>query len=144
MAITEKSAIRSWMGRIRGWRSDIWGFLDNIQTHHAELLASLASILASQISQASRLVVYTVKMKNADRQYSQLLPEHTKGFTIQTTDGTAFRFSTEPGRVAGANRPYWSVPTNSSYDEEGLDLHAVTLYFASSIADRTIEIFVKV
>lgn len=148
MPIELKPVLRSFMGKIRTWRSDIWGFLNNIETrianNHTALLASLTDIMASQVNAASRLVVYTVKLENADEEYSQLLPEHTKGFTIQITDGTAFRFSPEPGRVEEARRPYWSVAANSSYDEGDLDLHNTTLYFASSTADKTVEIFVKV
>jgi len=133
----EISRSKSWMKRVGSWYSDAWNYLANIQ----ELITTLVS---GQTSAATRLIVYTVKTAVADRQYSQLLPANTKGFTIQVTDGTAFRLSTEPGRVAGANRPYWTVPTNSSFDETDLDLTNTTLYFASSTADKTIEIFVKI
>jgi len=130
-----------------GWYSEVWNLLNNIynlmgnQTEVQNLLTSLSSMV---IPKATRLVVYTVKMLEADKEYSQKLPEHTKGFTIQTTDGTAFRLSPEPRRVAKAKRPYWSVPTNSPHDEGNLDLSSTTLYFASSTSDKTIEIFVKI
>lgn len=128
---------KSWMKRTGSWFSDVWAYLSNIQS----LITDIGSGL---VPKATRLVIYTIKMTVADRQYSQRLPDHTKGFTIQTTDGTSFRLSSEANRVAGANRPYWSVATNSSFDETELDLEGVTLYFASSTADKTIEIFVKV
>ena len=130
----EITRTKSWMERVGSWHSDVWNYLANIQ----ELIQNL------HISGATRLVIYTVKMVKADKEYSQRLPEHTKGFTIQTTDGTAFRLQTEPGRVAQARRPYWTNATNTGYDETDLDLTNATLYFASSTANKTVEIFVKV
>ena len=134
MSIVEISRTKSWMKRTGSWFSDVWNYLANIQ----ELINEIKN------NKATRLIVYTIKMLEADKEYSQKLPEHTKGYTIQITDGTAFRLSTESGRVAKAKRPYWTVPTNTAYDEDNLDLCNYTLYFASSTADRTIEIFVKV
>jgi len=135
MPIVEISRSKGWMKRTGAWYSDIWNRLANIQ----ELITTL---LGGQTSAATRLPIYNVKMVKADKEYSQRLPDHTKGYTIQTTDGTAFRLSTEPGRVAKA-RPYWTVPVNTSDDEDGLDLEGITLYFASSIANKMIEIKVK-
>lgn len=112
--------------------------------NQTEIQNLLTSVLSTIVPKATRLLVYTVKMVEADKEYSQRLPEHTKGYTIQTTDGTAFRLQTEPGRVAKAKRPYWTVPTNTSDDESNLDLQNTIFYFASSTADKTIEIKVKV
>ena len=137
MSIVEISRSKGWMKRTGAWYSDTWNYLANIQ----ELITTL---LGSQISEATHLIVYTVKMAEADKEYKQKLPDHTKGFTIQISDGTAFRLSSEGGRVGGANRPYWTVPMNTAHDESDLDLMNTTLYFASSTADKTIEIFVKV
>lgn len=120
------------MKKLGSWHSDVWNYLANIQE------------LISGATRATRLPIYTVKMVEADKEYNQRLPEHTKGFTMQTTDGTAFRLATEPGRVAKAKRPYWTVPVNTSHDEDNLNLINTTLYFASSTANKTIEIFVKV
>lgn len=133
----EISRTKSWMKRVGSWYSDAWNYLANIQ----ELITTLVS---GQTSAATRLPIYTKKMVLADTEYSQRLPDHTKGYTIQTTDGAAFRFSTEPGRVAKAKRPFWTVPANTSDDEDGLDLVGVIFYFAASVADKTIEIKVKV
>lgn len=126
----EITRTKGWMKKLGSWHSDVWNYLANIQ----ELISGAAT----------RLPIYTVKMVEADKEYSQKLPEHTKGFTIQISDGTAFRLATEPGRVGGANRPYWTNSSNTGYDESDLDLSNTTLYFASSTADKTIEIFVKV
>jgi len=137
----EITRTKSWMKRVGSWHSDVWNYLANIQ----ELIQELAQqLLGNQIGKANRIVIYTIKMAEADKEYSQKLPEHTKGYTIQITDGTAFRLQTEPGRVAKAKRPYWTVPLNTSDDEDGLDLRETTLYFASSTANKTIEIKVKV
>jgi len=127
---------KSWMKKLGSWHSDVWNYLANIQELIQELIRGN--------DKATRLPIYTVKMIEADKEYSQRLPEHTKGFTIQTTDGTAFRLQTEPGRVAKAKRPYWTVPLNTAYDETDLNLLNTTFYFASSTPDKTVEIFVKV
>ena len=128
----EITRTKAWMKKLGSWHSDVWNYLANIQE------------LISGAQKATRLPIYTIKMVEADKEYSQKLPEHTKGFTIQISDATAFRLATEPGRVAKAKRPYWTVATNTSFDEGDLNLTDTTLYFASSTADKTIEIFVKV
>jgi len=48
----------------------------------------------------------------------------------------------EVDRVAPARRPYWSVPVNTSWGQDKLDLTDVTLFFASSTANKTIEIMI--
>ncbi|GAI50113.1 unnamed protein product [marine sediment metagenome] len=129
------------MKKTGAWYSDIWNYFANNQKLIQELIQILHS---NQISGATRLPIYTIKMAEADKEYSQKLPEHTKGLTIQISDGTAFRLATEPGRVAKAKRPYWTIAINTAYDETDLDLTNTILYFASSTANKTIEIFVKV
>ena len=134
MPIVEITRSKSWMKRTGSLFSDIWNYLANIQY-----------LLQNQmISTSTRLVVYTVKMVEADKEYSQKLPEHTKGYTAHVSDGTAFRIQIEPGRVAGANRPYWTVPINTSDTENYLNLTNTILYFACSTANKTMEIKVKV
>jgi len=137
MALVLISRSKAWMKRTGSWFSDVWNYLANIQ----ELITN---IFNGQVGKATRLPIYNIRMIEADKEYSQRLPDHTKGYTIQTTDGATFRLSTEPGRVAKAKRPYWTVPGNTADDEDGLDLEGVTFYFASSIANRMIEIKVKV
>lgn len=124
------------MKRLGSWHSDVWNYLANIQELIQEFI--------TKNDKATRLPIYTIKMAEANKEYSQKLPEHTKGLTIPVSDGTAFRLATEPGRVAKAKRPYWTVPLNTSDNEDGLDLTNTTLYFASSTANKTIEIKVKV
>lgn len=119
---------KGWMKRTGAWYSDIWNRLANIQ----ELMAG----------QVIRLRVYTVRMVDADEEYEQALPANTRTIEIQTTDGTPFRLSMEVDRVAPARRPYWSVPVNTSWSQDKLNLTGATLFFASSTANKTIEIMV--
>ncbi len=134
MQLIEVTPQKSWMKRTGSWFSDAWNYLANIQT----LITEIAS---NMIIRITRTRIYTVSMPVANRQYSFAFPAHTKGFEIQTTSGTAFRVSFDPGRVGPiAKRPYWSVATNTSWDKDKLDYEGVTLYFACATAGQTMEL----
>lgn len=122
---------KGWMKRTGGWYSDIWNYFANIQ-----------ELITGQGTPITRFRIYTVKMVNADEEYEQALPANTRTIEIQTTDGTPFRLSMEVDRVAPARRPYWSVPVNTSWGQEKLNLTGATLFFASSTANKTIEIMI--
>ncbi len=134
MSIVEISRSKGWMKRTGSWFSDAWNYLANIQYLIQTLLASIPTAI-------TRIRFYTVSMPVANRQYSLALPANTKSVEIQTTDGTAFRVSFDTGRVGPiARRPYWSIPINTSWDRDKLNLTGATLYFACSTAGRTAEV----
>jgi len=140
MPIVEISRSKGWMKRTGSWFSDAWNYLANIQ-YLMEQQAQVQTLLASIPSVITRIRFYTVSMSVANRQYSLALPANTKSVEIQTTDGTAFRVSFDTGRVGPvARRPYWSVPINTSWDRDKLDLTGATIYFACSTANKTAEL----
>jgi len=133
-----KTVLSSWMGKIRTWRSDVWDFLDNIETHIQEILAAVGPLVATDS------VPYNIRIAVRNRQYSQRLPDGTKGFDLKTVDGTAIRWAFEPGRVANAAgnpvRPYFTLATNESYSKENLNLVGKILYFACSTSTPMVEL----
>lgn len=142
MPIEELPVIRSWM-KLRGWRGDIWNFLNNIETHiqdhHTELLAAVGLLLATD----SR--TYNIRIAVINREYSQVLPDGTKALDLKTVDGTAIRWAFESGRVWNAARgapvrPYSTLATNESYSKENLNLIGKTIYFACSTAMPMVEL----
>ena len=137
-----KTVLTSWMGKIRTWRADVWGFLDNIethtQTHHTELLAAIGNLLATD----SR--TYNIRIVVINKEYSQVLPDGTKGIELKTVDGTSIRWAFESGRVVNANgvpvRPYNTLAANESYSKENLNLVGRTIYFACSTDTPMVEL----
>ncbi len=140
MPLIEITPQKSWMKRTGSWFSDAWNYLANIQ-YLMEQQSNVQTLLASIPTAITRIRFYTVSMPVANRQYSLVLPANTKSVEIQTTGGVAFRVSFDAGRVGPvARRPYWSVPVNTSWSQDKLDLTGATIYFASSTASQTAEI----
>jgi len=79
-------------------------------------------------------------MTNLDTEYSQALPTNTKRFVVRTRDGTSFRLAFVTGKVATPTAPYFTVPSNTSYQEDNIFLASQTVYFACDVAGKIIEI----
>lgn len=137
-----KTVLTSWMGKIRTWRSDVWDFLNNIETylrdHHVELLAAIGLLVAEDS------IPYNIRIAVINKEYSQRLPDGCKGFDLKTVNGTAIRWAFEAGRVANAAgvpvRPYFTLATNESYSKDKLNLVGKTIYFACSTDTPMVEL----
>jgi len=103
-----------------GWVSDVWNLL-------------------SGLSPATTPHIYNINLSEANREYFTTLPSKTKRFLIQSVDGNSFRISFERGRVAG-NRPYFTIPEDTSYSEDSLLLEGRTIYMSSSTPSVMVEI----
>lgn len=87
--------------------------------------------------------IFNVTMTNADTEYSQALPKGCKRFYASVFDGESldnYRLAYVIGKVATPTAPYLKYNCNIEYYEEGLNLDAVTLYFACSAAGKTMQI----
>jgi len=129
-----KTILTSWMGKIRTWRSDVWDFLNNIETR----VTAIGPLLATDSKP------YNIRIAVINKEYFQRLPDGTNAFDLKTTDGTAIRWAFESGRVANAAgnpvRPYNTLATNESYSKENLNLIGKTMYFACSTATPMVEL----
>ena len=85
-------------------------------------------------------VKYIGTMTNLNTEYSQALPATTRGFSIHTRDGTAFRFAYVTGKVATPTDPYESVPQGAEKTVTGIRPLALTLYFACASAGKIVEL----
>ena len=92
------------------------------------------------VQRATTVAIYNVTMTNADTEYSQALPADCKKFLIHTRDGTAFRIAFVTGKVAGPTAPYFTVPTNGIYNEDGIQPATLTIYFACAAGGKVVEI----
>jgi len=101
-------------------------------------LATIATNTGTTPVVATVMTIYTVSMAVADTQYEQALPANVKKFLIKTRDNTTFRLSNVTGKVAGATEPFLTVTT--PYNEDGIKVAALTLYFACSVAGKVVEI----
>ena len=88
---------------------------------------------------------YNVTMTDADTEYSQLLPDGTKAFSISVQDGDstkALRIAWATGKVATPTAPYQTYPANAVVFEDNLNLQGKTIYFACSEAAKVAQITV--
>ena len=132
-----KTVLTSWMGKIRTWRSDVWDFLNNIETLIREVLAVTASA-------ATDSRTYNIRIAAIDKQYSQRMPDGTKAFDLKTVNGAAIRWAFESGRVVDASgvpvRPYNTLAQNESYSKGDLNFVGKTIYFACSTDTPMVEL----
>lgn len=87
--------------------------------------------------------VYNVTCTEADTEYSQLLPDGTKGYSVSIQDGSAdknFRIAWVTGKVAAPTAPYRKYAANVEAYDDGLNLQGKTLYIASSEAGKVAQI----
>ena len=83
---------------------------------------------------------YTVALTSADTEYSQALPANTKKFRIHLRDYETFRLAYVTGKVAASTDPFETIPAGSEKYEDGLNLSALTVYLASPVATKVVEI----
>jgi len=81
-------------------------------------------------------------MTLADTEYKIALPDKTKKFTMNMRENdTAFRIAFEKGRVAEPKGEYFTVPAETPYWEDILDLdQKFVIYVACASAGKTIEV----
>ncbi|MDP2718271.1 MAG: hypothetical protein Q8P44_00340, partial [Dehalococcoidia bacterium] len=96
--------------------------------------------LAKLVATPDTVTIYNVAVTGANTEYSQVLPANTKRFMVHLRDNAAFRLAFVTGKVATPTAPYFSVPANMAYSEDGINPAASTLYFASAVATKTAEI----
>jgi len=94
----------------------------------------------------TRMSIVNIEMPTADKEYSWQLPKGLKWFTLHTADGTALRIATSSGKVAGSQRPYWTLKLDTSWSEENLDIQGEDdfFYFACGSASKVVEIIVGI
>jgi len=92
------------------------------------------------VQRATTVAIYNVTMTLANTEYSQALPANCKKFLIHTRDGTAFRIAFVTGKVATPTEPYFTIPANASYNEDGIQPATLTIYFACVSAGKVVEI----
>ncbi len=96
--------------------------------------------IVAVITPAVTPVMYNVIMVAANTEYLQALPANAKKFQIKTRDGTAFRVAFQAGVVVLPGGPYTTVPQACIYWEDYIQPPTLTIYFASTLANRVVEI----
>jgi hypothetical protein len=101
---------------------------------------SVAVTSTTLVNAATTPLEDNVPMTNADTQYSSVLPAGCKKFSIQVRDGTAARFAFTTGKVATSIAHYETLPADSIYYEDNLNLTSKTIYFACAVAGKVMEV----
>lgn len=114
--------------------------LDYLLAKYLTAIASSTATIASSTG-ATTPHIYNITMTLANTEYSQALPNGTKKLImkIRTEDGT-FRVAWEAGRVATPVQPYLTVLDGGIYSEDAINLIGTTLYFASAVNTKVMEI----
>ena len=121
--------------------------IDQVTANANEVVTKTGSVSTNSEIVSSTPTIYNIVMTLADTEYSQLLPDNTKRISANVQDGSSadnVRFAWETGKVATPTVPYLKFPQNVQVEESDLKLTTKTLYFASSIAGKTIQIQVWV
>lgn len=93
-------------------------------------------VSASIVGAASGLVS-NVAMTTADTEYSFVLPEGTKKFTLKLRDYADLKIALT---AAASGTTYLTVPRGVTYSEDALTTVGTTLYFQSPQASQVLEI----
>jgi len=83
---------------------------------------------------------YNVEMSDADKEYSQVLPDNLKQITFFVRDLTNFRYAWVTGKVEGPTAPYTEVLANGVVFLDKLKWPSKTLYFACANAGKIMQI----
>jgi len=106
----------------------------------ASIQVPVAICESTLVNRATIPSIYNVEMSEADVEYSQVMPANTKKFLMHTEDGTEFRIAFETGHVAGLSPPFFTVPVNTSYNEDLIEPPELSLFFAGICSGLTMEI----
>ena len=85
--------------------------------------------------------IYNITMVSADTQYIKVLPENTKYVEFRCRDpAITTRYAYETGKVATPTSPYKTLLGGEIKSIERTNLESFTLYFASELANKIMEI----
>lgn len=76
----------------------------------------------------------------ANTEYSYVIPNNTKKYTIQVRANVDIRYAFETGKVATPTAPYMTLKGGQNYWEDSLNLSSKTIYLASATAGTVVEI----
>lgn len=96
---------------------------------------------------ANKILIANVNIPEADKEVPWAIPKNCRWFTLQVRDGTSIRIAVESGKVANSQPPYFTIPTNNSWDERYLDVdlrYGLPLYFACSSASKVVEVIMGI
>lgn len=93
------------------------------------------------VKPGSLIDIFNVNALLANTEYSQLLPFGTKRIVLSMQENdAAFRVSFTAGNVATPVRPFWLVQSGQEFREEALFLETYTIFFASTVANKWMQI----
>jgi len=95
--------------------------------------------LGKKADKSTTPIVYNLTLANANTEYSQELPAHTKELRFRCRTLYDVRYAWVAGKVANPTTPYLTLPAGCDYWSDRNDLSSRTLYFASSTAGVVIE-----
>lgn len=79
--------------------------------------------------------IQTVQLNVDDQEFSIVLPERTREFTMQPRDSSTVRFAFVTGKVAGPTEPFATMKSGGPFAVEriaGSSVGTITIFFATS------------
>jgi len=104
-------------------------------------LAMVAMLLFPVMADVSNPHIYNVTLTEANKEYSQALPDNAVMITVQCRTAYAVRLAFETGKVATPTAPYATIKSGNVYYDTGLKSKN-TIYLASAQAGVVVEIIV--
>ena len=92
---------------------------------------------------AEKIIIINITMEEANTEYSYTFPLGTKSFSFSIQDGSAtenFRYAFETGKVANLTSPFKKYPANAEPYYTNFNTNNCVLYFASSEANKVMQI----
>jgi hypothetical protein len=83
---------------------------------------------------------FNVTLTDADTEYSLVIPNATKSFTLHCRTSFAVRFAFVTGKVAGPTEPYGTVKPLQAWVSPEKGSWSGTMYFASAQAAVVVEV----
>lgn len=95
------------------------------------------------VAAATRPIIYNVDLTASATEYSQVLPNGCRAFSISIQDGASpntYTIAFETGKVAGPTAPYITLPATVEYSQDNLYLTGTTIYISSSAVSQVAQI----
>lgn len=84
--------------------------------------------------------IFNVTLSTINTEFSQLLPENTRKWTMESRSNDDFRFAFVTGKVATPTEPYKTLKTGLTWFDDVLKLNSKTVFLASGVQNQVIEI----
>ena len=93
--------------------------------------------------EVSRIQIANIDIP-ASTEVSWALPKGCKWFTLQCRTAVDIRIAVDAGKVVGLLKPYFTLKSGTSWDEENLDIEKQLLIYFAAASAVVVEAFLGI